>query len=121
MLRKTTGAAARGYHKRRDAILSQAMSAGIFQLRSIREKHRPANTGAELASSLTVRVNGLSWPRWRNPTADLRVRASKPRVSFFLKQQRSFLSYQRLNRSYEPCQQPRQKDFQPHIILGYID
>ena len=38
MLRKTTGAAARGYHKRRDAILLttelQAMSAGIFQLRS---------------------------------------------------------------------------------------
>ena len=54
MLRKTTGAAARGYHKRRDAILltrNRRQCLPEFSSSGrIREKHRPANAGAELAS-----------------------------------------------------------------------
>ena len=61
MLQKTTGAAARGYHKRRDAILltrNRRQCLPEFSSSGrIREKHRPANAGAELASPLTVRAN----------------------------------------------------------------
>ena len=45
----------------------------------------------------------------------------KAEVSLLLKQQRAFLSYQRLNCPDELCQKPRQKHFQPHVVVSYID
>ena len=50
------------------------------------------------------------------------LRCLKLEVSLLLlKQQRSFLSDQRLNCPDELCQKPRQKHFQPHIMVRHID
>ena len=45
----------------------------------------------------------------------------KVELSLLLKQQRPFLSCQRLNCPDELCQKPWQKHFQPHVVVSYID